>query len=108
MKIALSKDCISCGETDYSEHFFFSCTKVRVIWNELESIISSKMGKKISLDLADVMVVVINKPNLNKKDILWINHIILVGKMVISKMKYGPKRYPLVILEQDLRLRNLF
>ena len=108
MKLSNSQMCTYCNETDFSEHFFFHCNRIKPVWSEIENIITIKIGKRYTLKLNDVIVGVLKIYGVTTVDLGWINHVILVGKMVISKVKYGPKRHYLEILEHDLKTRNLF
>lgn len=107
MGYAQSQSCSTCSVTDFSEHFFFFCKQVRPIWQEVERKINAKTGKHLKLKVNDVMLGITQIEQTDKSTFTWINHMILVAKMVISKMKYGPKRFPLEILDLDLRLRRL-
>jgi len=107
MKISDTNKCKSCLEIDFTEHFFFYCNQVRKIWEEVENLIATILNKRIYLGVRDVMLGIIKESGIGKADLLKVNHIILVGKMVISKIKYGPKKYPLETLEHELKLRNL-
>ena len=107
MKVRDSENCQYCFETDYIEHFFFDCLKVKPIWKELERVICSKMGKKISLGMKEVIFGIDSIQELSKRDIKWINNTILVAKMVISKWKYGKQLYSIKMLEEELGIRKL-
>ena len=107
MKISDTNNCRSCGEIDYSEHFFFHCLDVKNIWKEIEDMILYRTGQQVKLTMIEVMLGIINHKKISKTDLKWVNHIILVGKMVISKYKYGPMKLPLEILSKELDLRKL-
>ena len=57
--------------------------------------------------MIDVMLGIQKHNNVNRIDIKWINEIIVVGKMVISKHKYGSYKFPIELLKNELRLRKL-
>ena len=107
MKISETKNCSYCSEIDYTEHFFFHCRMVKNVWKEIESTIEAGCGKSIKLGVIDVMLGVQGVDGINRKEMNWINHIILVGKMVVSKLKYGKHKYNLALLENELRIRQL-
>ena len=107
MKISDSNKCKTCGEIDYSEHFFFHCKQIKNIWKEIETIILYRTNKNIKLTMIDAMLGIQCLDGTNKNEIKWINEIILVGKMVISKFKYGMYKFPLELLTKELELRKL-
>ena len=87
MGIVNSINCQACEVTEFSEHFFFSCKRSKPLWIEVEKFIKYSLGVTISLKLKDVMTGYFNSNERNKhndKVIDSINHIILIGKMVIS------------------------
>ena len=107
MKIEESPKCITCNEIDYSEHFFYECRQVKPVWNEIEKIIMVKIGKRINLKMRDVMLGIVGLEGVSKSILIEINHIILVGKLVISKFKYGNKKFSINLIKQELRFRKL-
>ena len=107
MKIAASVLCESCQVTDYTEKFFFHCNTVKKIWQAIENSIQSSTGISIKLGVKEVMLGILQLPGVGKTDVLRINYLILIGKMVISKIKYGPKKYYLEVLESELRIRKV-
>jgi len=48
-----------------------------------------------------------NNSGIKREDYMKINHIILVGKMVISKFKYGKQRNIKDLLLEELSYRGL-
>ena len=63
--------------------------------------------QNIKLTILDVMLGIISVKDMDKNDLRWVNQIILVGKMVISKFKYGPHKFPIELLKSELELRKL-
>ena len=59
------------------------------------------------MDSNDVMLGIIAKKGFKKQDLCIINRIIMIGKLVISKGKYGKAPNFKTILEHELSLRNL-
>ena len=107
MKLVDTNNCQICLETDYTEHFFFYCRSIKNIWVEIERIIETRSEIRIKLEVNDIMLGLLIVEGINKKEIIWINHLILVGKMVISKLKYGNFKHNLILLEKELRIRRL-
>ena len=111
MKIADSHYCTSCNEVDYTEHFFFHCQKVRFIWLEIEKIIAALTNYPLKITEAIVLTGFIGKPKrapLTQKKINLINQLISIGKVTISKFKYGKYRNILEIFETECRLRKIY
>ena len=107
MGIANSDDCKVCKEKDFAEHFFFFCKSVTPLWQEVEKICSIFAKKSIRLGAGDVMGGYYNNSGIKREDYMKINHIILVGKMVISKFKYGKQRNIKDLLLEELSYRGL-
>ena len=107
MKIKESDDCLLCNKKDTLFHFFFECSAVSSLWREVKKIILNRTGQSLSLDSNDVMLGIIAKKGIKKQDLCIINRIIMIGKLVISKGKYGKAPNFKTILEQELSLRNL-
>ena len=106
MGIVNSIKCKKCNLTEFSEHFFFDCKANKQLWEEVTNIINSKFGFCIDLNLQTVMTGYFNK-KLNKRNILEINHVLLIAKMVISKSKYGKGRNMVTLLHEELNNRNI-
>ena len=106
MGIVNSIKCKKCNLTEFSEHFFFDCNSNKQLWEEVTSIINSKFGLCIDLNLQTVMTGYFNK-KLNKRNILEINHVLLIAKMIISKSKYGKGRNMVTLLHEELNNRNI-
>ncbi len=106
MGIVNSANCDKCSVTEYTDHFFFTCIENKVLWNEVTSIINSKFGIYIKPNMQNVMTGYFNK-KLSPQDNKEINHIYLISKMVISKVKYGKRRNMVDLLHQELKERNI-
>ena len=107
MGVSDSVFCDYCLHTvDFIEHFFFECPSVKQFWKHIESLIFLVTEKKLHLSVTDVLFGYNKEKTLNID--VWINHIILVGKMCISKVKKTKSllRYE-AVFEQDALLRNL-
>ena len=100
--------CEWCQCKDVVEHVFFECEKVKVLWSTIESFISTKSNVSISLDASDVLLG-INKAKygLTKTVANMINHIIILGKLSISKWRYGNTSRLVDIFQSEVRLRKV-
>ena len=107
MKIKSSEKCELCGERDTLIHFFYECIKVENVWKEIEKLTFQKTGQSIALSAKIVLLGVVPSKNVTKKMSRTINLLILIGKHVISKGKYGNIKKFSLILEYELLARSL-
>ena len=107
MKIKSSEKCELCGERDTLIHFFYECIKVENVWKEIEKLTFQKTGQSIALSAKIVLLGVVPSKNVTKKMSRTINLLILIGKHVISKGKYGNIKNFSLILEYELLTRSL-
>ena len=98
--------CNSCNTTDYIDHFFFKCVKSKPLWSQANKIISIKLSINICLTVNDVMFNYHNNA-FEDVNIKYINHVIAVGKLCISKFRYGKHPNLFILFERELRLRKL-
>ena len=108
MKLSNSQNCKYCDTIDYIEHFFFHCEKVRPLWQRIQTEIQLKLEISVELSETSVLLGVISIPGLSKKGIELINQVLAIGKMVVSKFKFGIKRNIIEIYETDCVLRNVW
>ena len=108
MKIKENNLCETCLVTDYLEHFFVECSLVKDFWESMKSLMLRDINKSVSLNLESIMFG-INKTNnreYTNREIKYINFVILVGKMCISKAKYGKVKNISMIFEHEWHLRK--
>ena len=98
--------CSTCSITDCVNHFFFKCAKSKPLWSHANMIISKKLSINICLNVQDVMLNYHNNV-IEDVNVRYINHIIALGKLCISKFKYGKHPNLLILFERELRLRKL-
>ena len=103
-----SNHCTFCrGITDYVEHFFFSCEAIRKVWDECQNYIFTKIDKHIVLTESDILLGYKVNEIKNKK-IKFVNHLILITKMVISKFKYGKAINIIILFNAEVELRSKY
>ena len=101
---ARSSNCSKCDVEDYLEHFFFYCKSVKQLWNEVNSIIQVQMGKNVTLSVTTCLF----GYNMGSQvENAFINKLTIIGKLCISKFKYGNHPNLTMLLHQELRLRNI-
>ena len=99
--------CPHCRVIDYVEHFFFSCEKVKRVWSECQNYIYTTTGKNLILTEQDVLLgYKVNE--IKSMENKFINHLILITKMVISKYKYGTPVDITVIFQKEINIRRKF
>merc|ERR1712121_52314 len=110
MGLATSKNCSFCPEkVDYLEHFFCECVKITELWRYIENCFYVKYNVKVQLSTQDILLGKDRSTFHYFQGDMWkfLNHLILVGKMCVSKFKYGKQTAILVMFENEVKLRNL-
>ena len=108
MKLANSANCKYCSVIDHAEHFFFQCNKVKPLWAEVQKDIKTKIGVTLVITVEKVLLGVPHISGINQSCLKKINTILAIGKMAISKFKYGKQRNILEIYETDCNLRKVW
>ena len=103
MGVCTSHNCSTCtGELDTMEHFFCNCKAVKPFWGYVEKIISSLLGTRCILKTSDILFGVESCKN------VVVNHIILIGKMCISKVKKTNSQTPIeIVFENEINVRKI-
>ena len=105
MGIKNSKNCDYCSEPDYIEHFFWHCTKVKPLWKECIDYVFEKSGENVVL--SEEIVLFGYKPEQSRKrNVQFINHVLLIAKMVISKFRYGTPLDVSILFRSEIQLRQ--
>ena len=110
MGIATDNRCSLCRtEIDYIEHFFFSCSIIKHIWDYITDLTQKLFNTKIKINETLVIFGIEKKSmqTLDKKQIKTLNHIILIAKMCISKYRYGTPLNLRAMLENEMHIRNI-
>ena len=96
--------CNTCNVVDYTEHFFFSCHTVSTVWQYASNLISTVFNISFKFNVENVLFGVYSfNDNINK----LINHISAIVKQCISKFKYGKHPNLLILVESEIRIRNV-
>ena len=108
MKLRQNDLCDVCKEKDVIEHFFYSCKRLDGFWNYVSSTIYSLIGISIQFTLKTILFGMLKNdiPGTNKESIEIINHFILLGKMAVSKLRYGKQNNIKCIFDNDWTLRH--
>ena len=108
MKLATSQNCQYCNLPDYIEHFFFQCEKVKKLWINMEKDIMARLGAVVKITLEMVLLGAPTLQGVSKNHLKVINHLLAIGRMVISKFRYGKPRNILEIYETDCSVRKIW
>ena len=107
MKLSPSQNCQTCGEIDFVEHFFYNCTRVQPLWVEISKDINVSLGVIIKIKESDVLLGLCRSAGISALSHREINLRIAIGRLVISKFRYGRARNIFEIYETECRLRKL-
>ena len=107
MNVTENNKCDICKNVaDFIEHFFFHCPKVSRFWENVCKIISTKIGTHFQLSETEALFGV-KRDIIGKAQMLWINHILLIGKMSISIARKTNTMGALeIIFEKNVELRK--
>ena len=108
IRIKQSQMCDFCTETDFIEHFLFNCQAVKRLWSNIEMDIELYLGFKLKLTEPMVLLGVTNIPEVPKRLRTKVNYIIVIGKLCVSKFKYGKKRSLMELYESECSLRKFW
>ena len=105
LKMGLSDTdlCLDCLKIDYVEHFFFECKKIRPLWKHIEKVYFGKFGASVHLTATDVLCGITSLTNTDS--LPYLNHLILIGKVCISKFRYGTPIDITCMFEREVWLR---
>ena len=106
MKVRDTNLCEACKEIDYIEHFFFDCKNVKALWKACADQIFKATGEIIKITPMQALFG-FNPHMTRSKNNIYINHLMLIAKMVISKFKYGSGYDIIALFENEVRIRKL-
>jgi hypothetical protein len=91
MKISNTEICTFCNAIDVIEHFFVECKHIEFLWRAIEVIASARMGKMLHLATHEKLLGYKTQNAIKYK---WLNQVIIIAKLCISKYKYGSQYHP--------------
>ena len=110
MKIKATDLCEVCNTRDYVEHFFVKCKKLKGFWLNVQNEILKLTDARIELTDEIILTGICKTDrNLSEQAKNKANHIILIAKMSISKMRYRKDNYVrdvFRIFEEDMMIRG--
>ena len=107
IELAPSNLCRYCNTIDYTEHFFFQCNSVKSIWREIKYDIMICFNKNIQMSEQVALFGITDLEGAAMSEINQINQLIAIGRMAISKFRYGKSRNLIEIYESDCALRKV-
>ena len=103
MGIANTNKCNVCAvdETDYIEHFYFACTKIKPVWRMVEQEISKRKCTRLEISETIALLGFLDNTHTTQEQKL-INQLILMAKMCISKCRYANEPDIDIIFDKEL------
>ena len=108
MGLKRTENCDLCNEKDFVEHYFYNCNKLSKFWKYISDFLNLKLDKKVNLfDYAILLGIEQNHNNieLTKKEVSFINNILVIAKLSIIKSKLSNFNI-IFIFENEIRLRK--
>ena len=107
MGIAQTNKCNACAadETDYIEHFFFTCTKIKPLWKMVEQEITKRTDVHVKISKT-VALLGYHEDTYTTQERKSINHLILIAKMCISKHRHTNSSNIEILFNKELALRT--
>ena len=106
MGVACNNKCMWCDETDYIEHAFYQCRKLKPFWAGIKSFILAEANLQIEMNERTALFGVPKTmgPSRARKKL---NHILLIARLCISKFKYGKIKNLDVLFQTECHLRGI-
>ena len=107
MKLRETTNCPYCPyETDFIEHFFFTCKKCVPSWKHVENILNVFLGQRVNIDVKMAILGLWKADDMGSQMVFLVNWLLLIGKMCISKFKYGTSYDIITMFDYELRFRR--
>ena len=106
MGLKETEKCEHCDHIDFIEHLFIHCTRLNGYWDHVFRLIHFKTGIKIPKTNENILFGIKGLESANCQQIKIANHIILIAKMAISKMKFGTIKNVFLLFVLDMEQRN--
>ena len=106
MGIKNSDNCDFCGKKDFVEHMFVNCPKLNGFWEKISSIIYTYTQVSFNLSIPNILLGLSPNKHISKKQTNIANHIILIAKFCISKLRYGDISNIFLLFDLEFTLRK--
>ena len=109
MGIKDSELCEECGVSDFVEHMFIHCKRLRGFWSHVFQLIFQITNTRFSQTDANILLGLSpNESEANRNVINTANHIILIAKMCVSIMRYGQLKHIFLLFDIELERRKKY
>ena len=109
MNLSDTENCTVCNVPDYIEHFFYHCQRLNGFWHYVKNVILAHTDKNIQITIQHVLFGVRDEDRgMNRQVLKTINHIILIGKMCVSKLRYGKASNIFMTFDQEWNIRQRY
>ena len=109
MGIKETELCEFCGVTDFIEHMFIHCTLLKGFWKKVFQLIHFYTNEKFPTSDNNILFGFNYESfKFQKIKINTANHILLVAKMCVSKMRYGSVKNIELIFETEMNIRKKY
>ena len=107
MSIANTNKCNVCAvdKTEYIEHFFFGCTKIKPVWRVVEQEISKRTGTHLEISETIGLLGFLDNAHTAREQKI-INQLILIARICIGKCRYANGPNLDIIFDKELALRS--
>ena len=108
MKLKNTRNCETCQVLDSLSHFFVKCRLVTRFWDHVLAWIYRKWNVRLKLSTIDILLGILSSkhPEITLIKVRAINECILLGKMCISKMKYGNRQDINLLFDMEISMRK--
>ena len=109
MGIKDSELCDICGVKDFIEHMFINCNALKGFWKRVFQLIKLHTNEHFPISDNNILFGLDYKSfKCVKSKIDIANHILLIAKMSISKLRYGKINNILLIFEAEMSIRKKY
>ena len=109
MGIKNSDLCEHCGITDYVEHMFIHCSQLDGYWKDVFCQIHIRTSKLFPVTETNILFGLNNNDvTANTKQLEIANHIILIAKMCVGKIRYGKSKHIKTTFEMEISQREKY
>ena len=109
MRIKTTDLCEHCGMIDYIEHMFIYCSLLDNYWNDVFRLIHIKTSTLFPITETNILFGINSKDTTaNTKQLQIANHIILIAKMCVGKIRYGKSQHLKTTFEMEISQREKY
>ena len=107
MRMKQSNKCDFCQEVDFLEHFFYECQRLRIFWHDVEYIMNTILNQYVRINNTIALLgITKNDTTANAKRINEANHLLLIARMSISKLRSSDIKNVRYLFQYEMLLRK--